>query len=112
MDAQADQEDFLQGIEQGDLLGVPSPTREGPQGGGGASGRASGALNHLTVQQSAAAGSAGGGTVHTAPAPAPEARVGACHKCGAQVKDPSRVTICPTCGCRYHLFGEEATSQN
>lgn len=32
------------------------------------------------------------------------ARSGACHKCGAQVKDPTRVTVCQTCGCRYHLF--------
>ena len=26
---------------------------------------------------------------------------GACHKCGAQVKDASRVLVCDTCGCRY-----------
>jgi hypothetical protein len=25
---------------------------------------------------------------------------GACHKCGAQVKDASRVLVCEGCGCR------------
>jgi len=25
---------------------------------------------------------------------------GACHKCGAQVKDASRVLVCDGCGCR------------
>lgn len=75
------------------------------------------------AQQAGSAGASGAGggaqpgtSAVTPPAPVPQQaapdagqRVGACHKCGAQVKDPSRVTICPTCGCRYHLFGTRET---
>jgi hypothetical protein len=38
---------------------------------------------------------AGGRTEPSTPRPC-----GACHRCGAQVKDATRVLVCDTCGCR------------